>query len=180
MPNSSSFTARSSGGLLRALRTACRIGAAFDPAVLQQPQSHEFQALWDTGATNSCITQRVVDACGLVPIGLTQVFAFNSSGLADAFLVSIVLPNRVSVPSVRVTKGDIASGIDVIIGMDIITTGDFVITNRNGDTVFSFCYPSERCIDFVQEHNAKNPKRGFRGYKPPVPKQVGKKQKHRR
>ena len=31
----------------------------------------EFQALWDTGATNSAITKAVVQQCGLTPTGTT-------------------------------------------------------------------------------------------------------------
>ena len=37
--------------------------------------------------------------------------------------------------------------------MDIITSGDFSITNKNGITVFSFRYPSITEVDYVQEHN---------------------------
>jgi hypothetical protein len=38
--------------------------------------------------------------------------------------------------------------------MDIITMGDFVITNKSGLTIFSFCVPSLRQTDYVEEHNA--------------------------
>ena len=36
--------------------------------------------------------------------------------------------------------------------MDIITFGDFVITNINNLTVFSFRFPSQTTIDFVKEN----------------------------
>lgn len=35
--------------------------------------------------------------------------------------------------------------------MDIITRGDFAITNVNGKTTFSFRFPSIGTIDFVDE-----------------------------
>ena len=35
--------------------------------------------------------------------------------------------------------------------MDIITRGDFAISNVNGETTFSFRLPSIRTIDFVKE-----------------------------
>ena len=37
---------------------------------------------------------------------------------------------------------------DVIIGMDIITLGDFVITNKDNQTWFAFRYPSSEHIEF--------------------------------
>lgn len=40
-------------------------------------------------------------------------------------------------------------GADIIIGMDIIQTGDFLISNTNGRTTFSFCMPPlEKQLDF--------------------------------
>ena len=45
---------------------------------------------------------------------------------------------------------------DVLIGMDIITQGDFAVTNRCGRTKFSFRFPSQADIDFVSEDNSRN------------------------
>jgi hypothetical protein len=42
-------------------------------------------------------------------------------------------------------------GIDVVIGMDIVTRGDFAVTNRDGRTTFSFRIPSQSHIDFVAD-----------------------------
>jgi predicted aspartyl protease len=182
MPNSSSFTVRSSGGVLRVLQTPCELAPAFDPTVGPIPQFHSFQAIWDTGATNSVITQAVVDRCGLQPIGMTQVQGVNSSVPSEVYLVTIGLLNQVKVQSVRVTKGTLAGAVDVLIGMDVITIGDFVVTNLNGTTVFSFCVPSHRCIDFVEEHNAQikaQPRPGFRGYMQPQQPGGKKPRRHR-
>jgi len=43
----------------------------------------------------------------------------------------------------------------LLIGMDIIVTGDFVITNKDGVTWWSFCWPSTRRTDYVAEHQVK-------------------------
>lgn len=40
---------------------------------------------------------------------------------------------------------------DILIGMDIITLGDFAVTNYEGVTKLSFRVPSQRHIDFVEE-----------------------------
>lgn len=183
MQKSSSFTVRSNGGVFRALQTACTIAEAFDPNTTSQPypQFHQFQAIWDTGATNSVITQRVVDTVHLQPVGMTLVQGVHSEEMSEVYLVNVGLLNGVGVPHIRATKGILATGVDVLIGMDIITIGDFAITNQGGNTVFSFCAPSHRCLDFVQEHNeaAKRSRPGFRGFTPPQPVQVGRKRKNR-
>jgi hypothetical protein len=42
-------------------------------------------------------------------------------------------------------------GTDVLIGMDIISMGDFAITNARGKTIFSFVIPSlNKKISFIE------------------------------
>jgi len=171
MPQQHSFTVRSQGGILRALQTSCGIAEAFDPVgtpAAQHPQFKQFQAIWDTGATGSVITQNVVDACTLKPISMTQVHGVDSSNLSEVYLVNIMLPNNVGVRQVRVSKNRLIN-TDVLIGMDIITLGDFAVTHQGGNTVFSFCFPSQRCLDFVAEgqRSARANQPGFRGYTQP-------------
>jgi hypothetical protein len=110
----------------------------------------QFDAIWDTGATASVITQGVIDACGLTPTGIARVHHVKGSSLAETYLVNIGLPNAVGYSAVRVTKGEFVGG-DILIGMDIIGTGDFTVTNFDGFTKFSFRYPSVGHIDFVAD-----------------------------
>ena len=49
-----------------------------------------------------------------------------------------------------VTSGKL-SDTDFLIGMDIITLGDFSVTNLNEKTTFSFRYPSCETINYVEE-----------------------------
>ena len=155
MPSSSSFTLASNGGLLRVLVTKCSISQGYDHASgAPIPQLIEFDAIWDTGATASVITQRVVDACGLQPIGMTQVQGVHGASTVETYLVNIHLPNKVGVQHVQVTKGNLGDGASVLIGMDIITLGDFCVTNKGGKTIFSFRVPSQSHVDYVKEHNA--------------------------
>lgn len=101
--------------------------------------------MWDTGATNSLITQKVVDYLGLKPIGKAQMGQAMSEEETDVYLVHIVLPTRQTAMNVKVL---FASGddYDVVIGMDIITQGDLAITNAEGKTVFSYRRPSKEHI----------------------------------
>ena len=41
--------------------------------------------------------------------------------------------------------------------MDIITQGDFAVTNARGRTAFSFRMPLLECIDYVKAANARDP-----------------------
>ena len=108
----------------------------------------ECNALWDTGATNTVVTQKIIDLCGLQAMGVIPLSTPNGVRLSLQYLVSLFLPGRVaSFPSLLVCEGDIA-GADVLIGMDIISLGDFAIGSPAGKTVFSFRMPSQQAFDF--------------------------------
>lgn len=108
-------------------------------------------AIWDTGATSSVVSDRVVQECGLQPFGPAQVHHAQGTAWTEKYIVSIFLPNNVTMEKVTVTRG-IPSGADILIGMDIISAGDFAVTNLNGRTKFTFRIPSSADIDFVKEY----------------------------
>jgi SEC-C motif len=56
----------------------------------------------------------------------------------------------------KVTEG-ILGGFDVLIGMDIISQGDFAVTNFGGNTRFSFRVPSLEELDFNKKSNMPHP-----------------------
>ena len=146
-----SFTV-SHKGRVSVLKSPATIYQAFDPLhTPSPPSSHDFTAIWDTGATGTVITQKVVDRCGLKPIGRTIVNTAQGTMQTTVYLVNIMLPNKVGAASLRVTRGNIGGDADVLIGMDIIGIGDFAITNKDEKTVFSFRAPSCDIIDFSKE-----------------------------
>ncbi|MDR3711458.1 MAG: SEC-C metal-binding domain-containing protein [Puia sp.] len=114
------------------------------------------KGIWDTGATGSVITQEVADVLGIKPIGKANV---NTVGISDfttdRYMVDIFLKADVRVQGAEVTVGKIASdmGFHCLIGMDIITLGDFSITNFEGNTCLSFRLPSRHQIDYVLQMN---------------------------
>ncbi|MGB0717681.1 MAG: SEC-C metal-binding domain-containing protein, partial [Phycisphaerae bacterium] len=73
--------------------------------------------------------------------------------LSNTYLLDVFLPNGISVPGLTVNEVDLGE-VGLLIGMDIITLGDFSITQANGTTKFSFRIPSVKDVDFVEEHNA--------------------------
>ena len=112
--------------------------------------------IWDTGATSSVITQEVADKLGLIPSGRTTVNTASETGhVTDTYLVDIYLKNDLRIQGVEVTVGtiDTINGFDCLIGMDIITLGDFSITNYKGETCMSFRIPSIHEIDYIKTPN---------------------------
>ena len=118
------------------------------------------------------ISERVVQECGLQSTGFGNSHHAQGTALrVPTFSVNIVLRNDVQVVGIPVMQGVFTSGFDVLIGMEIITQGDFAVTNHRGRTKFSFRLPSESDIDFVVEDaprhvmrakRATTPKRGNR------------------
>lgn len=147
----SSFTTKHDG-LANTLPNDVGVCRAFLPS--SPPKSSDikkFRAIWDTGATNTVITKRVVKECKLKPTGVTLAHTVDGTELTNTYLVSVFLPNKVVFGQLRVAEGEIYGQADVLIGMDIISQGDFAVTNVEGKTTHSFRIPSVERIDFVEQ-----------------------------
>lgn len=109
-------------------------------------------ALWDTGATSTHISQRVVDYLAL-PVHDTKEYTSASDKYTttrhkiNVNVAGIAVFNDIIVSKL---KPGVNNG-DMIIGMDLICKFDSAITTLNGDTLFSIRYPSKASIDFINE-----------------------------
>lgn len=100
-------------------------------------------AQWDTGATNTCISEEIATRYKLKPISFAQSKTPSGTLIAPIYLIDITLNNEVVFKNWSVMGSKIgAQGIDVLIGMDIISKGDFAISNYDEKTQFSFRLPS--------------------------------------
>ena len=176
----SSFTSRYNG-ISNVLINEVNVSEAYNPA--NPPKDiiyKKYQAIWDTGATNTVITPQVVKDCGLKPIGMTTVHTAGGIKETNTYLVNILLVNKVEVYQVKVTECEISTPANVLIGMDIISKGDFAVSNKDGKTVFSFRIPSVECIDFVKHPYKEKPIRVTKktGRNEPCPCGSGKKYKN--
>lgn len=136
------FTARCDG---RSLQLKNKVHIVSDNNTI------EALALWDTGATGTCISERIVKDLGLVSTGKMTISTPSGQAETNTYLVDILLPNRVNITGAQVMDSKIGDqGIDILIGMDIITKGDFSVSCLNGKTCFSFRMPSVEETDFVR------------------------------
>jgi len=109
-----------------------------------------FKALWDTGATLTCLSPKVVQTLKLQPIGSVNMMSASNQSLENVYLVDLFLPNKVIVPKMRVTEAQsLGNGFDLLIGMDVIGLGNFAVSNHKNQTVFTFQIPSNGHISFV-------------------------------
>lgn len=113
-------------------------------------ESQRYVGIWDTGATETCITHKVVSDLGLTPSHTTTLSTAGGDNEVNVCCIDVMLPNNVVLTDVIVTEVHLTDG-DVLIGMDVISQGDFSVTNYNGNTKLSFRIPSCRHIDYVEE-----------------------------
>ncbi len=146
------------------LVSTCAVFRAWDPERSDpRPPRFAYHAIWDTGATLSAISERVVQECRPRRIMEAAVQGVHGTAYLPIHLITLELSNGVLIPEIRVIAGDIGDA-DVLIGMDVITLGDFAVTNADGFTQFSFRTPSQEHIDFVAEID-----QGGRPSDPPTP-----------
>lgn len=109
-----------------------------------------YTAIWDTGATNTVISEKLAEELHLTSIGKANVSTAGGLIEVNNYIIDLKLPNNLRIKNVMVTSGKL-SDTDFLIGMDIITLGDFSVTNLNEKTTFSFRYPSCETINYVEE-----------------------------
>ena len=171
MPQKVRITAFTSAynGLSNVLANDVLISKAFDPSPerikSEEFQTQQYEAIWDTGATGTVITQKVVDECDLKPIGVTEVYHGGGKSKTNLYFVNVWLPNKVIICNVKAALAQVIDNAEVLIGMNIISRGDFAVTNKGGKTVFSFRFPSVERIDFVRKRFKPKPTKTIPGRK---------------
>lgn len=106
---------------------------------------HTDKALWDTGATTTIISSRIVRELQLEPFELAGISGIGGVSDVNTYLVHVSIPTGDTYTYLEVMESDFED-YDVIIGMDIIGTGDFCFTNAEGRSQFSFRYPAKEHI----------------------------------
>lgn len=110
-------------------------------------------AIWDTGATDSVITKATATELGLVPISKTQVRGVGGVYVTNIYRVTICLNKNIPITCLVTECEELSDAGDtgLLIGMNIITLGDFTVTNYKGKTTMTFRFPSLVEVDYVKE-----------------------------
>lgn len=122
--------------------------------IIYDGRSCECEAQWDTGASGTCISNTTASKLGLIATGKKTIATPAGKTTVNTYLISILLPNDVLIADIEVCDSHIGEqGIDMLVGMDIISQGDFAVSNHKGKTFFSFRLPSVKRTDYVLEAN---------------------------
>lgn len=146
--NVSAFTYKADGRV-NVLLSEVKVSA--NKELFSDAKQEKFIAIWDTGATNTAISSKVVEECGLIPTGKAISNTANGQCQVNTYLIDINLPNNVNINGVQATEFTAVEGADLLIGMDIMGLGDVAISNYEGKTTFSFRIPSMIETDYVEE-----------------------------
>jgi hypothetical protein len=118
------------------------------------------RAVWDTGAMRSVITPEVVKSLNQPYVDFITVTGVNNVSRVPVVVVSVILPNSIRITGLKAAVCDMRQGIDMLIGMDIISMGDLALSNGGDKTFFSFAIPSfPDKIDFVDKAEKLNRER---------------------
>lgn len=134
------------------LQTQCTITKGISNQLVKPFEQKTIKAIWDTGAEMSAISHDVVQKLGLIPVSKAKNYTAGGMVNVDIFVINIKSPSNIEFSMIPVTGNDLGD-TDMLIGMDIISKGDFAITNVGGKTTFSFRIPSVETIDFVRYHS---------------------------
>jgi len=104
-------------------------------------KSLDVAGLWDTGAMFSVVSRRVAEMLHLEAVDLKRAYTANGWYETPVYRVDVILPNGVRVAGLHVSRGELMV-CDMLIGMDVIRHGDFMITN-GAQTEFAFRIPAE-------------------------------------
>lgn len=138
--------------LASSLESALGVSEPYHPSSPgPKPEVHEVTAIWDTGASHSAISSRLVSRLNLQKIDERTVHSVRGTHISSVYLVNVYLTSEyIFMSELSVTEADLGEE-DILVGMDIISRGDFAVTNDNGKTCLSFQVPSQGKIDLLTD-----------------------------
>ena len=97
------------------------------------------KAVWDTGATTSCIADRLAKKYGLRPVDTGVLSTATGRAEAPIYMLDLHLLKDISIRNVRIFGSPMTNrDVDFLIGMDIISKGRFIVDSTGGKTTVSF------------------------------------------
>lgn len=126
------------GEIVRELVTDIEIESALNPV-----ERVKIKAIWDTGSFYTIITPETAKKLNLKCVSLTTISSITDKNkLSKMYMAHLYLPNEIKCETFVYEANPI--NCDILIGMDIITRGKFIIDNNENRTVFSFRIPENK------------------------------------
>jgi len=94
----SAFT-KTYSGLSKQLRST--VGIVPHSNLEKRLLSIEWEALWDTGATNTLISHKIIADLSLAPVSYCKVSTPQGKYDAACYYIDLYLPNQVKIPRVQ-------------------------------------------------------------------------------
>lgn len=98
-------------------------------------KTRRVRALWDTGASNTCLSNELAQDLGLVELGSIDVLTPSGPSSHARYRVDVMLMGVIPFAGLVVTGIEIGrQGLGLLIGMEIISKGDFATSCKDGKT----------------------------------------------
>lgn len=143
-------------GVARYIVTTCKIAGA-GKAMQSRNNLRECTAIWDTGASTTIISREVAECLKLDVIGTMPVNTIGGKQAYQRSKIDIYLPTKQIIHFLDVIVGEL-SNCDILIGMDLITLGDFALSTTKGRTTFYFETPSRGIEGYTVTETKETPK----------------------
>lgn len=99
-----------------------------------------FEAVWDTGATNTCISPHLANTMKLKGVGETSIEGFTGFSNSLLFKSDLLLPNNIVFRD-HLFCGTGLGSVDMLLGMDVISKCNSYIKLKENGIKFSFEIP---------------------------------------
>lgn len=94
----------------------------------------------DTGATSTMISEQVADELRLYPCGEVSVSGVHGTNKSELYFLDVVFGDFI-LSNHRVSGSTGDAGFDILIGMDILTLGEFEFVKIHGRQFFRWGIP---------------------------------------
>lgn len=111
------------------------------PVVIYDSKGNQYHAyaVWDTGASGSCISETLAAEMGLERVDVTTLLTTAGSKETACGIVDVRLCGDILFKNIKVTFADMSHHeADFIIGMDIISHGKLEIYPKNREIIMKF------------------------------------------
>lgn len=112
----------------------------------EQTIEEKGNAIWDTGATSSMISASMARKLQLNPIGTIQIAGVHGVANAKVYNIDIIFQNGFTIKNIKVSEASNFGGFDLLVGMDIIKRGVFLIDGIDGELKVLFQFPADSSI----------------------------------